>query len=159
MNPNSYQIGGSHYKRDYQCWDFIIDAKLNYLLGCTVKYVSRWREKNGIEDLKKAQHYLIKYRDLYEGISSTPLLTRILHRIGFETKNLRCWLRFISDMNYKDQAIMWAIYDENWDKAIVLIGDLINELTVNELLIDCEDCEASLNPINSVNLDNNYFRG
>lgn len=29
-----------------------------YCLGNVLKYVSRWQEKNGVEDLKKAQVYL-----------------------------------------------------------------------------------------------------
>ena len=28
--------------------------------GCAIKYLSRWREKGGLQDLKKARHYLDK---------------------------------------------------------------------------------------------------
>ncbi len=31
---------------------------LNFCEGNVVKYVARWRRKNGIEDLKKARQYL-----------------------------------------------------------------------------------------------------
>ena len=55
------QVGGSHYKdKAIQPWDYIIANELGYLEGNVVKYVSRWKNKNGIEDLKKAQHYLTK---------------------------------------------------------------------------------------------------
>ena len=40
--------------------DFIIDQKLDFLAGNIIKYVSRYRFKNGVEDLKKAQWYLNK---------------------------------------------------------------------------------------------------
>ena len=35
--------------------DFIIANKLNFCEGNVVKYISRWRLKNGVEDLKKAK--------------------------------------------------------------------------------------------------------
>ena len=58
---NSRQIGGSHYKQfTYETWDVIIDWGLGYLDGNAVKYLSRWRHKGGIEDLKKARHYIDK---------------------------------------------------------------------------------------------------
>lgn len=58
---NSLQVGGSHYKdKAIQPWDYIASNNLGYLEGNVVKYVSRWREKGGLEDLKKAQHYLTK---------------------------------------------------------------------------------------------------
>ncbi|MDD9148138.1 DUF3310 domain-containing protein [Sporolactobacillus sp. CQH2019] len=41
-------------------WDFIIDKRLDFLEGNVVKYVVRWKEKNGVEDLKKARVYLNK---------------------------------------------------------------------------------------------------
>ena len=53
--------GPSHYKdKTIQPWDFIIALNLNYLEGNVVKYVCRWRQKNGIDDLNKAKHYLEK---------------------------------------------------------------------------------------------------
>jgi hypothetical protein len=43
-----------------QPWDFIVSNGLGYLEGNVVKYVTRHRAKNGIQDLQKAQHYLAK---------------------------------------------------------------------------------------------------
>lgn len=60
MNPNDTQVGGDHYQKEYQHWDWVDDLGLHYYLGCATKYVSRWREKNGIQDLEKAIHYLEK---------------------------------------------------------------------------------------------------
>ena len=64
---NSQQVGGSHYKdKAIQPWDYIASNGLGYLEGNIVKYVSRWTSKHGddkakgLEDLKKAQHYLTK---------------------------------------------------------------------------------------------------
>ncbi len=64
MRPaNSYQVGGNHYQSDYQPWDLMLFLGLGYLEGSTIKYVCRWRKKNGIEDLKKALHYLNKMEE------------------------------------------------------------------------------------------------
>ena len=64
MEPNDYQIVGRHYSNtQVQHWDFVIANNLNYLLGCATKYIIRWKNKNGIEDLRKAVHYLAKTQE------------------------------------------------------------------------------------------------
>lgn len=58
---NAVQHGGGHYKQfKYETWDVILDWKLGYLDGNAVKYLSRWRHKGGVEDLRKAAHYIQK---------------------------------------------------------------------------------------------------
>ena len=57
---NTTQVGGSHYQRAIQPWDYIVANDIPYLEGNVIKYVTRWRDKGGIEDLHKAQHYLAK---------------------------------------------------------------------------------------------------
>jgi len=53
------QIGGSHYKNlEIQPIDYILGNQLGYAEGNVVKYVSRWRDKGGIEDLRKAKQYI-----------------------------------------------------------------------------------------------------
>ena len=49
----------THYTNcEYEPWDVIADWGLNYAEGCVIKYVKRWRQKNGVKDLKKARNYL-----------------------------------------------------------------------------------------------------
>jgi hypothetical protein len=57
---NSSQVGGDHYQKVIQPWDYIIANDIGYMEGNIIKYISRWRDKNGVEDLRKAQHYLQK---------------------------------------------------------------------------------------------------
>jgi hypothetical protein len=53
------QVGGSHYRdKGIQPIIYIHANNLGFCEGNVVKYVTRWREKNGIADLKKAIHYL-----------------------------------------------------------------------------------------------------
>jgi len=61
MGANEDQIGGEHYRQSaIQPWDFILSQKLGFLEGNIIKYVCRYQRKNGLEDLKKARHYLDK---------------------------------------------------------------------------------------------------
>ncbi len=58
---NDRQIGGAHYRsQPIQPWDFIVANDLGFLDGNVVKYVARFRHKDGIQDLEKARHYLDK---------------------------------------------------------------------------------------------------
>ena len=53
------QQGGTHYKTmKIQPVEYILANNLGFIEGCVVKYVSRWKNKNGVEDLKKAKHFL-----------------------------------------------------------------------------------------------------
>jgi hypothetical protein len=55
----SKQVGGSHYKdKGIQPIIYIHANDLGFCEGNVVKYVTRWRDKNGVADLKKAIHYL-----------------------------------------------------------------------------------------------------
>lgn len=64
---NDTQVGGQHYKaKTIQPWDFIAANGLGYFEGNIVKYVSRWRDKGGLDDLRKARHYLDKLIELEE---------------------------------------------------------------------------------------------
>ena len=66
-HANAVQVGGEHYKtKDIQPWDAIHAWGLGFFSGNVVKYVARHREKNGVEDLKKARHYLDKLIEIME---------------------------------------------------------------------------------------------
>ena len=59
LDPHKAQVGGTHYvDMPIQPVEYIQKNNLGFLEGCVVKYVSRWKAKNGVEDLKKARHCL-----------------------------------------------------------------------------------------------------
>ncbi len=59
-NPLGIQVGGRHYAdMKIQPVEFINANQFQYCEGNIVKYVSRWRHKGGIEDLRKASHYML----------------------------------------------------------------------------------------------------
>lgn len=71
MSANNEQVGGEHYRRHgtLQHWDVVNHFGLDYFQGQITKYVMRWKDKNGLQDLKKARHFLDKYIELAEGES------------------------------------------------------------------------------------------
>ena len=55
----STQVGGGHYKgMAIQPVEFIHKNGIGFCEGAAIKYLCRWRSKNGIEDLKKARHFI-----------------------------------------------------------------------------------------------------
>ena len=59
FNALDKQVAGSHYKDlPIQPVEYIHANNLGYCEANVVKYVSRWRKKNGIADLEKAKHYI-----------------------------------------------------------------------------------------------------
>ena len=58
-SPLDHQEGGDHYKKmPIQPVEFCQRNKLPFCESAVVKYVCRHRDKNGVEDIKKAIHFL-----------------------------------------------------------------------------------------------------
>jgi hypothetical protein len=75
MSANETQVGGDHYKsKAIQPWDYIASNNLGYLEGCIIKYISRHREKGGLEDLRKARHFLEKLIEVEAGRVMTQMV-------------------------------------------------------------------------------------
>ncbi len=52
-------IGGDHYRQGgIQPIEYIHANNLSFCEGNVVKYVTRWRHKDGLKDLEKAKHYI-----------------------------------------------------------------------------------------------------
>ena len=69
-SANERQVAGNHYKQadgGEQHWDRMWRLYgRGYFVGCTTKYMERYHLKNGVEDLKKARHFLDKLIELEE---------------------------------------------------------------------------------------------
>lgn len=57
-SPLDKQEGGTHYSLPIQPIEYIVKNNIGYIEGNVIKYVTRHRQKNGVEDIKKAIHYL-----------------------------------------------------------------------------------------------------
>jgi hypothetical protein len=60
MSPN-------HYNNDWKIGEFLYEQQVPFFEACIIKYVLRYRKKEGRKDLLKAKDYLDKLLELYEG--------------------------------------------------------------------------------------------
>lgn len=66
MKTEKKQVGGTYYQdKKIQPWDAMQEwmskeAFQGFLQGNAIKYLARWKEKNGVQDLQKAIHYVEK---------------------------------------------------------------------------------------------------
>ncbi|MDB4312044.1 hypothetical protein N9937_01310 [bacterium] len=69
MKANDTQVGGDHYKLHdgEQHWDRAFRKEYDCFQYIITKWVERWKDKGGVEDLLKAQHALMKYIELVGG--------------------------------------------------------------------------------------------
>lgn len=66
MSANDH--GPGHYKdKPIQVWDYVVSNNLGYLEGNVIKYISRWRGKGGVDDLRKAKHHIEKLIEIETG--------------------------------------------------------------------------------------------
>lgn len=57
QNPFDTQIGGYHYtKLAIQPMQYSMKNNLNPLQHTIIKYITRYKDKNGLDDLQKAKH-------------------------------------------------------------------------------------------------------
>ena len=58
MNATDHQVAGDHYKKlKIQPIEYILANEMQFCEGAIIKYISRWRDKGGIEDLRKIKHF------------------------------------------------------------------------------------------------------
>lgn len=60
-------VNPPHYsRRAIEPWDYVAANKLGYFEGNAIKYITRWKDKNGITDLRKAIRFLEKLIEVAE---------------------------------------------------------------------------------------------
>ena len=92
MNANDVQVGGDHYRsKSIQPWDAMAvwmtpEQFAGFLRGNAIKYLARCDDKGGVEDLKKARHYLDKLIEVSEAKTSEapklPMLPMLPIEVG-----------------------------------------------------------------------------
>jgi hypothetical protein len=79
QHARSYQIGGDHYlNMGIQPWDAMRawmtpEEFQGFLRGNAIKYIARFRAKGGVQDLRKAMHYLETLVAELERTQTNPL--------------------------------------------------------------------------------------
>lgn len=128
MSANDKQIAGSHYQRgSLQHWDICAGFRIGYLESCATKYLIRWRDKNGLEDLYKSDHFLEKLIEMVDvgAIRSNEarIQPKMLIKFYEETK-----------ISYPESLIVDTLF--KWKHA----GDLKNAQKVLRQFIDEVEC-------------------
>jgi len=123
MSANSRQVGGSHYSSQYQHWDWCIAIGLHYLLSAATKYLCRWRNKNGLQDVEKAGHYLDKYIEVLPiGIRDRSTLSRQF--IAAETQR---WLD-TNNITGSERVACWTMATWNDRDDLIRAREAINAI-------------------------------
>lgn len=74
LNPLDVQVGGNHYKEyPIQPVEYAMANNLDLCQANVVKYVTRFREKNGLEDLEKAEHYIQILKKYHHSVGGVPI--------------------------------------------------------------------------------------
>lgn len=117
MKAIEKQIGGSHYKAlPYQTIVLIDKLELDYFSGNVLKYLCRYRQKDGIKDLEKARHYCELAKEL-NVIKFSPST--------LDTEEVEDFVR-INDLSEEIQdIILYDLLEGKWDDAIDDINKLI----------------------------------
>ncbi len=102
MTANKRQVGGDHYRKngtEIQHWDYSEMKNFDKFQYVITKYIERWKDKNGLVDLEKAQHYLEKYIEverakLLLNANRIDAIPKTTQTVGFssEDKKLRIQL-------------------------------------------------------------------
>lgn len=76
---NDIQIGGNHYKKggNAQHWDLMDDYNVGYLEAAATKYLWRWKDKDGVKDLRKAFHFVKKLAEKRQDAPQSVISERI----------------------------------------------------------------------------------
>lgn len=64
MKKPKKQIAGNHYQQAIEPIEYIEANSIPFHEANVIKYISRWKKKNGVEDLKKARWYIDRLIEL-----------------------------------------------------------------------------------------------
>ena len=123
----SQQIGGSHYKlMPFQPICLIGMLGLDFCQGNVVKYVSRYKLKDGVRDLEKAKHYCRMAMEMEKGSShiSMTILQAVFISEGFVASNGLS--KLVAD-------VIVYVYRRKWNEAVKAINALSKEYNQSEL--------------------------
>lgn len=100
-----------YHKGNYDVIQFCNDNNIYFATGNIIKYITRYKDKNGIEDLKKAKEYINRSNGLEYEIS----LADVIH---FNLEN---------NLDYMQGKIIELVLDDELTQAINVLNDLIEK--------------------------------
>lgn len=140
MSANDRQVGGRHYMtQTIQPWDYIVANGLPFLEGSIIKYVTRHRNKNGIDDLLKAQHFLEKLIESLQkekAVITVPNVFKATHRHkqdgGVYEKVSDAQLKIAQGVAWEDAVIYRGMDGKFFVRPEIFFNNVFDELPNNE---------------------------
>lgn len=122
-NPLDVQIGGDHYKgRKMQPVELICALRMSFIQGCVVKYITRYQDKNGTEDLEKIVHYSFLAQKL------DPIMTPISgYEHGLIIEYCQC-----NELSHGQYMVILAATSKNWKNVIEHTNKILTEWNKNK---------------------------
>lgn len=171
MSANSKQVNGTHYKKlAYEPWDLALNIGMNGVMLFLTKYIVRWRDKNGIEDLEKALHCIEKLQEFgflnIKGFFITKVIKLIMSYfglgkyLGYTKKKIQKLDMFCEQLPLNEALIIKKAALGEFEDAKAEIRKLILEegrIQKQQTLTDYTDSVKELK--SSVEGATDYFRG
>lgn len=124
MKATDTQIGGSYYKdMPYQPIKLIDKLELDYFSGNVLKYLCRYRQKGGLNDLKKARHYCQLAKEL-NVIKFSPST--------LDTEEVEDFVRINEMSEEVGEIILYDLLEGKWDDAIDDIDNIIEAYKIEQ---------------------------
>lgn len=120
------QVGGSHYAGGFQHWDLIIQCKTPYLEANATKYLTRYRKKNGKQDLEKALSYVRKMKS-----EIAVLRPRVVGRT-VPTLFIKSFLDKQDDMSKKAKLVFNLLLQWSTEMDLTIAEFMLLEMILEE---------------------------
>lgn len=137
MSANDRQVAGSHYRAGIQHWDLIAHNNTGYFEAQITKYITRWKKKNGVQDVEKSMHYHQKLTELInDGVIKLPT--------GERTTNLLEDFKAANDLGNVEFTIFYLLLTYTTLDELGRVGILLQHL-----LAMAKERDAAPGPIQS----------
>ena len=140
IDVDEKQVGGNHYKTSFQHWDVLhkVGFGSEYYVGQATKYLTRWRKKHGIRDIRKGQHFLEKLIQLTKEYGSDFLKFSDIHKSDLEVllQSLQPNLDLFFDANELDareRAIIIGLFFSTDIEGLQAVWEEIDRFALDVL--------------------------
>ena len=118
MKALEFQVGGDHYKRNaYQPIELITKLDCTFIQGCIIKYITRYRFKNGLQDINKCVHYAALAKELNDYKERKPITSSIEEVYKYAMQN---------KLTIIQRQVIIAALTNKYNAVIDLCNRLIN---------------------------------
>ena len=124
-NALEKEIGGNHYKGNYQPVELIEKVRMYFCCGNVLKYVYRHKNKNGRQDLEKALHYC----DLMEalGMNWYQGLVKTNYEMDMSYEEFHKFIKANRQLDANQVRVILAICDKDIEMLKSAIRDLLSD--------------------------------